>query len=93
MSRTTILYASLAFVILGGAYWYFGTGSSEAPLTAGDATTPAAQEFLDLAGKLTPVSFDTSIFTDARFNALVDISTTITPESQGRVDPFAPLGR
>jgi hypothetical protein len=38
-----------------------------------------------------PDSFDTRIFSDARFNALVDLTTRISPESLGRLDPFASI--
>ena len=75
------------------AYWYFFTGTgNEAPLTATDAPTNQTQmQFEILVGELQSVKFNTNIFADARFNALVDIRTQVSPESIGRLDPLAPL--
>jgi hypothetical protein len=80
-------------VVIGGLYWYFfgGSAAPEPPLSATAPASDAAQQFLDLAGELAAVSFNTSIFSDPRFNSLVDISTTVIPEAQGRPDPFAPI--
>lgn len=75
------------------SYWYFFTGENDVPISATPAPGPAEERFLTLAGELSPISFDTSIFTDPRFLALVDLATPITPEIPGRADPFAPLGR
>ena len=53
---------------------------------------PAAQtKFQTLVGELTPISFNTSIFSDAHFTALVDIATPVAPETIGRLDPFAAI--
>ncbi|MDO8623962.1 MAG: hypothetical protein Q7R54_01275 [bacterium] len=89
--QTTILIAIM--VLLGGVYWYFFTGNEpEVSLSATDPTDPTEQEFLNLASKLSSISFETNLFSDPRFTALVDLSTPIRPESQGRPDPFAPFG-
>ena len=48
-------------------------------------------QFETLVGELEPVSFNVGIFSDARFNALVDITTSVSPESFGRLDPLAPI--
>src|SRR3989338_694473 len=80
-------------IVAAGAYWYFFTGTgSEPPLTpSGDPIHQAQMQFEMLVGELKPISFDTGIFSDARFNALVDITTAIAPQSAGRVDPLAPI--
>ena len=49
-------------------------------------------QFQTLVGELQPITFDTAVFSDPRFNALVDISTPVTPQPPGRLDPFAPVG-
>ena len=54
-------------------------------------TNQAQMQFETLVGELQSVSFNTSIFSDARFNALVDITTPVALESFGRLDPLAPL--
>jgi len=40
---------------------------------------------------LQPITFNTGIFSEPRFMALVDLATPITPETVGRFDPFAPV--
>lgn len=90
-NTTAIVIVTLLVAML--AYWFFFTGTgNEAPLSVTDAPTNQAQlQFESLVGELQPVSFNTKIFADARFNALVDISTPVAPESIGRLDPLAPL--
>lgn len=78
-------------IVLGGIYVYFFTGTPDAPITASAPASIDAQQFLNLAGELQPVSFDTTLFADPRFASLVDLTVPITPESKGRVDPFAPI--
>ena len=77
-------------VIAAGIYWFFFTGTgNQLPLTGSSPVTQAQNEFQTLVGELTPISFDTDIFSDARFNALVDITTPIIPEPSGHLDPFS----
>lgn len=91
-SNTTLLVIA-TLIVAAGAYWYFfmGTGN-EPPLTTTTVTNSQAQtQFETLVGKLQPISFNTAIFSDPRFMVLVDLATPITPESSGRLDPFAAL--
>lgn len=86
------LFILSTLIVAGGAYWYFFTGTgNEKPLTPVAQVNPVRSQFQVLVSKLQPISFDTSIFSDPRFNALVDLSTPIFPETPGRLDPFAPL--
>jgi len=91
-TNTTLLIIG-TLVVAAGAYWYFFTRTgNEPPLTPSGAPINQAQmQFETLVGELKPISFDTRIFSDARFNALVDITTPIAPESAGRADPLAPI--
>lgn len=88
---------SLPFIIAilvaaAGLYWYFFTGTGEQlPLTAEEPGSQAQTKFQALVSELQPISFDTGIFSDPRFNALVDFTTPISPETAGRLDPFAPV--
>jgi len=84
----------VTLVIAAGAYWYFFTGTgNQPPLTARNAIENKAQtQFQALVTTLTPISFDTAIFSDPRFTVLTDLTTQITPESSGRIDPFAVIG-
>lgn len=79
-------------VLAGGLYWYFSSGTGEQPtLSVSTSETTAEQTFQTLVNQLGPISFDTSILSDPRFNALVNITAPITPEPTGRQDPFAPI--
>ncbi len=91
-STTTLIITTTALFVAGIAYWFFFTGTGNEPSLSTDISTNQAQmQFETLVGELQPISFNTNIFSDARFNALVDITTSISPESFGRLDPFAPL--
>ncbi|HUY62409.1 MAG TPA: hypothetical protein VMV50_01285 [Candidatus Paceibacterota bacterium] len=93
MNFNTIATILVTFAAIGGTYWYFfGGNSSQGSLSSSNATsTVAQQQFQTLASELQSISFNTSIFTDPRFAALVDIATPVTPEVSGRPDPFAPI--
>jgi hypothetical protein len=91
MKSNAILIGIVIILVAAGAYWYFFTGTgNQPPLSDISTSTSEAQtQFQALVGELQPISFDASIFSDARFNALVDLTTQISPESTGRLDPFA----
>lgn len=93
-SRTKIIFVALGLgIVLVGVYLAFfstATGTSAISVSGAPAST-AEVSFLNLVAQIDPLSFDTSIFTDPRFMALIDIRTAIVPEPQGRNDPFAPL--
>ncbi|MHB8660524.1 MAG: hypothetical protein ACYC75_01085 [Minisyncoccota bacterium] len=93
MKSNTIIIIVVTLLTAAGAYWYFFTGTgNQPPLSTDNTTTSQAQlQFETLVGQLQPITFDTSIFSDARFNALVDITTPVSPEPIGRVDPLAPI--
>jgi hypothetical protein len=90
--KTSIVPFVIALlVVAAGMYWYFSTRTeNQPPISTGDGSGNQVQErFQTLVGELLPISFDTAVFSDARFNALVNISTPIAPEPTGRLDPFA----
>lgn len=92
MKTNTIIIIVATVVVAAGAYWFFFTGTgNDQPLTAISTENEAQARFQTLVNELQPISFDTSIFSDARFMSLVDITTPITPETIGRLDPFAPV--
>lgn len=90
-NTTALIVATL--ILAAGAYWYFFTDTgNEPPITASAATENEAQmRFQTLVSQLRSLSFNTSIFSEARFLSLVDLATPITPETAGRLDPFAPV--
>ncbi|MFA5997889.1 MAG: hypothetical protein WC814_00610 [Candidatus Paceibacterota bacterium] len=91
-SNTTLIVIA-TLIVAAGAYWYFFTGTgNQPPLTATTVTENEAQmRFQALVSELQPISFDTSIFSNPRFLSLTDLTTPITPESSGRLDPFASI--
>lgn len=92
-SRTKIIFAAIGVgVLLIAAYLlFFNNSTSSAVAVSGAPASAAEVSFLNLVAQVDPLSFDTSIFTDPRFMALVDIRTAVVPEPSGRTDPFAPL--
>jgi hypothetical protein len=92
MKTNTILIIISAFVVVAGVYWYYSTQTeNEPPLTTGTAENLAQARFQSLVRELQSVSFDTSIFSNPNFKALIDLATPIMPETAGRIDPFAPV--
>lgn len=90
MKSNTILIGVVTILVAAGAYWYFFTGTgNQPPLSESASMNQAQTQFQMLVSELQPISFNTDIFSDARFNALVDLTTPITPEVTGRLDPFA----
>lgn len=88
----TLVLALGGVVLLAVIYFLFFNSPSSPDLSStGAATSPTELFFANLQSELTPISFDTAIFTDTRFTALVDIRTAITDEAVGRPDPFAPI--
>ncbi len=95
MSRSTIILAIVAILILGAAaYLLFGRSDID-PAVSGTSSevTDAEMTFVSLIARIEPISFDASIVDDPRFSILRDIRTAIVDEASGRTDPFAPLGR
>lgn len=92
IDSNTVILIVITLLAAFGAYWYFFSESgNEPPLTATVAENEAQMQFQILASELQPIAFDTSIFSDPRFVALVDLATPVAPESVGRLDPFSPL--
>lgn len=87
----TLLLGLALVIVLGAAYLYFFSAAPQAPLISTTPAAPSEQQFLDVAAELQPISFNTAIFSDPRFAALVDLTVPVTPETQGRPDPFAPI--
>ncbi len=95
LSKTTGVLIILGLLVLGAAgYILFGTNGGEAGVSA-DAppATSAEQTFLLLTSRIDPVRLTTNVLQDPRFMSLEDIRVAIIPETSGRIDPFAPLGR
>ena len=92
MKSNIIILVATALLIAAGVFWYYSTRTgNESPLTALPVDNQAQTRFQTLASELRLISFNTSIFSEARFMALVDLATPISPEAAGRLDPFATI--
>lgn len=92
MQRNTLLLTTVVALAAMLGYWYLiSADETEPTLSASALTNQAQMQFEKLIGELRPISFNTGIFSDPRFNALADLTTPISPESFGRLDPLAPL--
>ncbi len=90
-NSNTVLIIIVTLIVAAVAYYFFFTGTgNQPPLTSSGSSNLSQSQFQNLVNELS-ISFDTGIFSDARFNALVDLTTQISPESAGRLDPFAPV--
>lgn len=92
MKTNTIIIVVGTLALAGAGYWFFLSGSTVDPaLTASGSGSDAQTQFQTLVNELSPISFDTSLFSSASFTSLVNIGTQVAPESSGRIDPFAQL--
>lgn len=77
-------------IVVAGVFWYYSTRTgNEPPLSVLSSENKSQTRFQTLVIELQQVSFNTDIFSDARFMALIDLATPIAPETVGRLDPFA----
>lgn len=92
LNTNTIILAIAALAVAAAAYWYFFTGTgNEPPLSVTAENSEVQARFEALVSQLQPITFNTGIFSDSRFAALVDLATPVAPETIGRLDPFAPV--
>lgn len=92
MKFNTLSFVVVILALAGGVYWFFFANSgSELPISASGPSSQTQAEFQSLVSQLQSISFDTRIFSDPAFTSLVDLKQEVTPESSGRIDPFAPI--
>jgi len=68
------------------------TVGNVAPVSDVSAQATEDTSFLMKLNSLTTIKVDTSLFEDQGFKLLKDNNIKLTPESYGRVNPFAPTG-
>ncbi len=93
LNKNVIIASAVATVLVVAAGYLLFLKPSDPAVSETEPTSPEEIAFVNLASQLEPLSFDTSIFSDPRFTSLIDIHTVILPETSGRRDPFAPLGK
>ncbi len=88
--------AAVIVILLLGYFVYaefFAGSAAPAADTSSVAATPViGQDILTLVLKLQKISIDSSLFSSDLWARLKDSGLLLSPESQGRVDPFAPIG-
>ncbi len=91
ISRTAGVGLVLSLIVLAAiGYTLMSKDAPEGTITVeGGASTLSEATFVSLATELDAVDFNTAILTDPRFLGLSNIHTAITPEVQGRNDPFS----
>lgn len=94
-SNNIVTYAISGIVILvlvGLGYFYLtSTSPTNQPLTRTSVLNPMTIKSRSVFYNLSSLTFNTSIFSDARFNALKDMTVPVNPEQTGRKNPFAPI--
>ncbi len=87
------LVITLGLVIVAGLgyYLYVQNSNGTLSLSSGELSTQASAEsaeFLQKLNKLKEVNLDGSIFSDPKFQSLVDNSQPVIEENVGRPNPF-----
>jgi hypothetical protein len=93
LENKNLMFGLGAAILIVVGYLLFFNKSSTPDITTGSPTSADELLFINLAGELDPIVFNSTVLTDPRFVSLVDIRTAIIPENLGRTDPFAPLGK
>jgi hypothetical protein len=91
ISRTVGVAIVLGLIVLAAiGYTLMPKAESDDTITVdGGASTESEANFISLATELDSIDFNTAILSDPRFLGLSNIHTAITPEAQGRNDPFS----
>src|SRR5690348_5607045 len=83
----------LVVLLILGAFGYYVYSKNDVPATTPDLSangdTVLGEDILSLADKLNTITIDQSVFTSPLFESLVDHDTPLSPETQGRPNPFA----
>lgn len=87
-----VVYAILVFAAVIIGYNYLVKSSQEASLSGINAQN-IGNDVVELNKSLQAVVLDQSIFTSAEYKTLTDWSPVLTPQPQGRPNPFAPIGQ
>ena len=92
-SLQKIVVLLVAVILLG----FFGYSMFIMPPASGGSNASSTAEtnggdILTLVEKLKMISIDQDLFREAKFADLEDFSRDISPELQGRVNPFATIG-
>jgi hypothetical protein len=91
-NNKNVVYAIVLFAVAIIAYNYLLKSSQEASLT-GISAQNIGNDVVELNRSLQAVTLDQTLFSSAEFKSLTDWSPNLSPQPQGRTNPFAPLGQ
>ncbi len=91
-----LLVALVLLAVVGFAIYIFFFRKVEVAVVFDEFGNPVqaqvvGQDLIDLLVELQAVSLDDSLFGTASFRGLVDSSVVLSPQPQGRSNPFAPI--
>lgn len=80
----------IVIIIVSGGYLYINSHNAILPpITATNMKISSIN--IKKITSIGSIRLDTSIFSDPRFNALINTDITVNPETIGRTNPFAQL--
>ncbi len=87
---TVLILSALGYVV-------YSTLFSESEIVYGEDGVPLVTEVVGrdiimLADKLDTININKNVFSSPLFSELIDISSELTPEEQGRPNPFLKIG-
>lgn len=91
-----ITIAVILVALFGFALYFFFFRSTEVAIVLDEFGNPVqaqvvGQDLIDLLSELQSVKLDDSLFASPAFLGLVDSSVLLSPQPQGRENPFAPI--
>jgi len=96
MNKKNIIILIVTIIILGFAFNYLlgrknDSSSSSLSVVVSPVEDASAKEILKLLDEMNLVKLDDSIFKSPVFLYLKDTSVTLTGQTAGRLNPFAPI--
>ena len=91
LTDTQIKLGVAAIIVFIGVGWYLFSSSQkpEPTISETEPAKPAEALFLELRNNLR-ITYDTTVFSNARFLALKNFTVPVVPDALGHTDPFKP---
>lgn len=91
-SKKNLIISIVVIVVIAVlGYWYFSSNSSSNEPILSNSTVSSSDTLLSTLNELKSLSLNSSIFTEASFEALTNNTVTLPTVASGRPNPFAPL--
>src|ERR1035437_4054823 len=88
-----IIFAIAGFIIYSS--FFSGSSTGGAIVSGGEATTTMSvegQDVVNMVSEINTISINPGLFSSPLFLGLTDFSVSLSPEPQGRPNPFADIG-